>query len=207
MRRVTNDYSDFVEHPRFGLGPRFTKVRPCEPPPGYRLTTYISRDAIAGTAVKADLEKQSFSPVPVLYYFDLKRECLDCGRPFIFFAEEQKHWYETLGFNLGADCVRCIDCRKQQHGHERRRYEALFHRDDRSPEEDLEMVECSITLMEAGLFGPQQTERVRSILKRVTSNSSGAISELCAELLDRAKKIEEAHNRDQRSKEDSGPTN
>ena len=172
MKRNAGDYADFVEHPRFGRGPRFTDIRPREKPVGYRLTTYISDNSIGGTAIEADLKRQAFSPVPVLYYFDLKRDCVECGRPFIFFAEEQKYWYETLGFVLDADCIRCIDCRNRQHGLEgqRRRYEELFHCDCRTIDENLEMAECSLTLMEEGTFHLRQNERVRMLLNRLADD-------------------------------------
>jgi hypothetical protein len=112
--------------------------------------------------------------VPVLYYFDLKRECVDCGRPFIFFAEEQKYWYETLGFALDSKCVRCIDCRNRQHGLERqrRRYEELYHRKDRTIDEDIEMAECAVSLLEHGIFHTRQTERIRMLLNRIAGDNS-----------------------------------
>lgn len=165
------DYSEFVEHPRYGRGPRFTDLATKSKPTGYRLASYISQDMIPGTAVEADLERQTSSPVPVLYYFDLQRLCVDCCRPFIFFAEEQKHWYENLGFVLDADCVRCVPCRKRQQGlgRMRERYEELYHVHDRSAEQDIEMAECCLSLIEASLFHRRQVERVRMLLNRIHS--------------------------------------
>ena len=97
----------------------------------------------------------------------------DCDRPFIFFAAEQKYWYEELGFPLESDCVRCVVCRKKQQGLElkRQRYEELFHVPERTPEQNLEMAECALSLVEAGVFAKQrQLERVRATLKRVSSD-------------------------------------
>ncbi len=141
VAQSSEDYADFVEHQHFGRSPRFTDVCASDQPAGYRLTTYLSGDFIPGTAVAADLQRQSFSPVPVLYYFDLKRICLDCKRSFIFFAEEQKYWYENLGFDMSADCVRCVDRRKnlQNVQRQRQRYEELLHRESRSTDEHLEL--------------------------------------------------------------------
>ena len=194
MKRKVGDYSDYVEHPRYGRGPRFTDVRPHDVPLGYRLTTYISDNTIGGTAVEADLDRQASSPVPVLYYFDLKRECVECGRPFIFFAEEQKHWYETLGFVLDADCVRCIDCRNRQHGLERqrRRYEDLFHRDNRTLDENIEMAECSVSLIENGVFHPRQTERIRLLLNCISDNRDNAVDRRYNDIRQRVLEIEAA---------------
>ena len=36
----------------------------------------------------------------------------------------------------------------------------------RTPEEDREMAECALSLVEAGVFGKRQLERVRSTLKK-----------------------------------------
>lgn len=170
------DYSEYVEHPRYGRGPRFSGIRPEDIPLGYRMKSYVSARTIGGTAVKADLEKQSFSCVPVLYYFDLERQCVDCGRPFIFFAEEQKHWYETLGFALDADCIRCIDCRNREHTIQRmrRRYEELLHRQNLSIEEQFEVVENALALIECGVFSTRLTERVRMILNRILADLGDA---------------------------------
>jgi hypothetical protein len=105
----------------------------------------------------------------VTHYFDARRQCRDCGRPFIFFAEEQKHWYEELGFALEADCVRCADCRKTQRGveRERQRYEELFHVSDRTIDQNVEMAECCVSLVESAAFPRRQLQRVRMILKKL----------------------------------------
>jgi hypothetical protein len=192
VKRKVDDYSKFVEHPRYGHGPRFTRFRERAVPPGYRLTTYISRNYIDGTAVWADLDQQVFSPIPVLYYFDLKRECVDCGRPFIFFAEEQKYWYESLGFVLDADCVRCIECRKRQQGLERqgRRYEELFHRKDRTVRENIEIAKCSLDLIENGLFHNGQTERVRMFLNSIPEERDNSIDQQCNDIRRRVLEVE-----------------
>ena len=110
--------------------------------------------------------------VPVTHYFDAKRECADCGKPFIFFAAEQKYWYEELGFPLESDCVRCVVCRKKQQGLElnRQRYEELFHVQERTSAQNLEMAEYALSLVEAGVFGKRQLERVRATLKKVPSD-------------------------------------
>jgi hypothetical protein len=166
-------YTDYVEHPRWGHTPQFTGVEPIAKPLGYRLTTYISHGLIPGTAIAADLEGQFHSPVPVLYYFDLARICADCQRPFIFYAEEQKFWYESLGFTLNSDCVRCVPCRKRLQGiaQTRERYEELSHIPSRSTAENLEMADCCLTLIEASIFPHRQTQHVRALLNRVRAEN------------------------------------
>lgn len=208
MKRKVGDYSNFVEHPRYGCGPRFTDIRPREKPLGYRLTTYVSDNPIGGTAVQADLERQSFSPVPVLYYFDLERECVECARPFIFFAEEQKYWYETLEFDLNADCVRCIDCRHQQHAlqRQRRRYEELFHHDGRTVDENIEMAECSVALIENGIFHPRQTERIRMLLNFIAKDRDETSDRRYNDIRERVLAIEARNSGEQKNAPELPPT-
>lgn len=194
MVRSSKHYADYVEHPRFGRQPRFTGLNAEANSPGVHLhwinglLTKADLDAverliggriesddngtriIAGTAIKADLTRQTSATLPVTHYYDLDKLCRDCGQRFIFFAEEQKHWYEELGFPLEADCIRCPACRKKLHliAKKRRRYEALFHLSNRGDDENLEMADCCLTLIEEGIFGKQQLERVRMLLKRIS---------------------------------------
>lgn len=168
------DYREFVKHPRYGRRPRITGLNPETDYSGHVFLHWHSpgESRIPNTAIPADLSRQSPATVPVTHYYDVKRQCRDCGRPFIFFAEEQKYWYEDLGFALESDCVRCVDCRKKQQGLEqtRERYEALLHVADRTTEQDLEMVDCSLSLIEAAVFSKRQLERLRTILKRLASS-------------------------------------
>jgi Probable zinc-ribbon domain len=105
--------------------------------------------------------------VPV-HYFDEKRHCRDCGKQFIFFAMEQKHWFEVLGFMLDADAVRCSICRKIRYGQKckRQQYEELYHISNRTVEENIELANCCMVLIEEGDFLPQKTEFVRMLLNK-----------------------------------------
>jgi hypothetical protein len=173
MKQIHDKYELYVEHPRYGQGPRMTGLNPKTDYGGdVFLHWHSSKEIrIPNTAIPADLTRQTRATVPVTHYYDVKRECLDCGKPFLFFAEEQKHWYEELGFGLDSDCVRCVFCRKRQHGlaRKRERYEELFHIEYRTTEESLEMVECCLSLIEANVFHYRQTERVRMLLKIISS--------------------------------------
>lgn len=171
------EFRDFVAHPRYGQGPRITGLNPESDYASGRAFLHWHSPAgvrIPNTAIAADLSRQALATIPVTHYFDSKRQCADCRRPFIFFAAEQKFWYEELGFSLESDCVRCVPCRKKQQGLElqRQRYEELFHTPERSPEQILEMAECSLALIEADVFGKRQLERVRGILKKAASGPS-----------------------------------
>jgi hypothetical protein len=187
----------FVPHPRYGKRPRFTESNPQADFQTVHLHWHSSEECrIPGTAIQADLRRQTPATVPVTHYFDVRSVCRDCGRPFIFFADEQKHWYEELGFGLDSNCVRCPPCRKKERGiaRKRERYEELFHAGDRDIEQDLEMVECCLSLMEQSIFSRRQTQRVRVLLHRVpeTRRLDGRIIELSARL----RKLETANTKD-----------
>ncbi len=196
MKRKTNKYADFADHPRYGRRPNFTGLDP-DPMRGdvqlhWNTTTqheivlqyevvlgkkwphgdfsaYSRGKRIPKTAIVADTTRQVHATVPVTHYFDLERTCCDCNRPFIFFAEEQQHWYEELGFGLESDCVRCVECRKRQQGIARQRevYESLFHVENRTEEQALEMADACLSLVESGTFTFRQIERVRMLLNSI----------------------------------------
>ncbi|PKN96854.1 MAG: hypothetical protein CVU43_18600 [Chloroflexi bacterium HGW-Chloroflexi-5] len=111
---------------------------------------------------------------------------------FIFFAEEQKHWYEELGFGLDSDCVRCVNCRKRQQGIAiaRERYEELFHIHERSVEENLEMAACCLTLIESNTFSRARAQQVRSLFNRIRRQRSEDASRLLIDLTSRLHAIE-----------------
>jgi hypothetical protein len=50
------------------------------------------------------------------------------------------------------------------------RYEELFQLQERTPGENLELAECALSFVEAGVFGNRQIERVRSALKQAPSD-------------------------------------
>lgn len=169
-----DDYRQFVTHPRYGRRPRITGLNPETDHGGNVFLHWHSpRECrIPNTAIPADLSRQAPATVPVTHYYDVRRQCRECGRPFIFFAAEQQYWYEELGFALEADCVMCVDCRKKQQGIERKRqrYEELFHVTDRTIEQDLEMVDRGLSLIESAVFHKRALERLRMILKRLASS-------------------------------------
>jgi len=65
--------------------------------------------------VAGDVARQVFCSahhVPKYFYVDEARKCIQCAQTFVFRAEEQKHWYETLKFNFSSVPVRCPGCRR-----------------------------------------------------------------------------------------------
>ena len=220
MTHKTDKYAQFADHPRYGRRPNVTRLNPSPMDRNVHLhwnaTTpreiaaqykavvgkewslgdadcYAERSKrIPNTAIPADLSKQTPATVPVTHYFDLERQCRDCQRWFIFYAEEQKHWYEQLGFGLDADCVRCVDCRKQQQGIARYRqtYETLFQIPDKTDEQFLEMADACLCLIEHDVFSSRQTERVRMLLNRIDERTVSREQPRYARLVDRLNAIE-----------------
>jgi hypothetical protein len=200
-RHKADKYVEFVDHPRYGRRPKVTGLNPNPADRDVHLhwnattreeivaqfeaatgekwpydddwSSYSKTKRIPNTAVVADLSRQTPATVPVTHYFDLERTCLDCKRPFIFFAAEQKHWYEELGFGLESDCIRCVECRKRQQGiaRQREQYETLFHVEHRTEEQTLQMADACLSLIESGIFTARQTERVRRLLNSIPEDA------------------------------------
>ncbi|WP_395788594.1 zinc-ribbon domain containing protein [Aquimonas sp.] len=169
MPRKKSD--DFVPHPRYGDEPRLTGLNPKENSGTGKVYLHWhspSEVRVPNTAIAADTSRQLQPTIAVTHYFDSRRRCVDCRDSFLFFAAEQKYWYEVLGFPLESNCVRCVPCRKKQRGLEtqRQRYEDLFALEDRTANQDIELVESALTLVAAGMFGTRTLERMRSLLKQ-----------------------------------------
>ena len=191
------DYREFVTHPRYGQGPRITGLNPETDVAGHVFLHWHSPKEwrIPNTAIPADLSRQSPATVPVTHYFDVRRQCRDCGKPFIFFAAEQQYWYEELGFGLDSDCVRCIVCRKAQQGSglKRERYEELFHIADRTAKQDLDMADCCLSLVEAHIFHKRKLQDIRAILNRIPSDSRQGAELKVQSLWERLHALERDH--------------
>ena len=175
MAHTDDEYADFVAHPRYGQHPHFTGLNPQEnylpESEHYAFLHWHSPvgSRIANTAIVANVSRQTSATVPVTHYFDTKRQCRDCTRPFIFFAKEQQFWYEELGFRLDGDCIRCFTCRKKRRGLEnaRMRYEELFHVACRTIGEDREFVKCWLELVEGAIFHCSKVAQMRALLGRL----------------------------------------
>ncbi|THT96061.1 hypothetical protein E9531_16760 [Lampropedia puyangensis] len=164
------DFSDYVEHPRFGRKPRYTGLSPKRYGDDAVLHWWSKDDTrIPNTAIAADCAKQEASLFPVTHYFDESCVCVDCKRPFLFFAAEQKYWYEGLQFNLSSACIRCPVCRKSQQKTARykQRYETLLRIENPSTEQLIEKVACCLSLIEVGRFGVTKVANMRCTLKRI----------------------------------------
>lgn len=178
MAKPPPDDSDFAAHPRFGKAPRRTGPDPVDTTDGSVFLHWHSGAGVRvpGTAIVANTSEQCPATVHVTHYFDTQRVCRACGCPFLFFAAEQRHWYEVLKFPLEADCLECVPCRKAERKLHalQQRYTALLSNTERSEAETLELIECGVLLVEAAVFSTKSLPRLRGFLKPVLANSAGA---------------------------------
>jgi hypothetical protein len=145
---------DLVPHPRYGMKPI---------PSGLRVPEETIRDGFwrhrgermyPESVLVADTAKQNYSVFPRSYYVDVLRTCQTCERPFIFFAREQRHWFETLKFFVDADCVLCAKCRRESQAIRRRlrRYSDLQRRSSPKPAELKMLVDDAAYLFARGVL-------------------------------------------------------
>lgn len=67
-----------------------------------------------GRALRADRSKQNIDlGGPIDAFWDQTRECGTCAKDYVFGAEEQQFWYETLGFFVESVPLQCPACRKK----------------------------------------------------------------------------------------------
>jgi hypothetical protein len=92
-------------------------------------------------------------------------------------------------FGLDSDCVRCIECRKQQQGiaREREIYESF----DKMVEQSLEVADACLSLIESGVFTTKQTQRVRMLLNAVPDDADVRKRSRYANLIKRVLAAEE----------------
>jgi hypothetical protein len=187
MKSRAAEYAGFVEHPRYGKGPRFTGMDVADSPDGRVYCHWHSPPGIRipNTAVVADVSRQRRATLHVTHYFDARRVCRKCGMPFLFFAEEQKHWYEDLLFPLEADCLDCAPCRKDEQRVRaiREKYEALLHKTPRVEADTLELVESGLFLVESAVFSGKLLPKLRGILRPLLLDVEGPHYSRAQELL------------------------
>lgn len=106
------------------------------------------------SAIPADATKQNYSIYPRSFYVDVLKQCRLCGRRFIFFAKEQKHWFEVLQFWIDADCVHCPECRQKNQTIKRRlvKYSALAKQAEKNQKEWEALVDVATFLFSEGVL-------------------------------------------------------
>jgi Probable zinc-ribbon domain len=135
----------------------------------YTSYRYKNETIFPESAIPADIKRQNYSVLPRTWYFDTLKTCRDCGRNFLFFAEEQKYWYERLGFAIDADCVRCPQCRKTDQTLRRRfkRYSQLIARKNLDAETLAVLVADACFLWEQGILkNADNLRRLKNLARR-----------------------------------------
>jgi hypothetical protein len=150
-----------VPHPRFGTRSVPSGCTASEEEVRRSYFAYATADIFPRSAIPADLSRQNFSTFPRGYYVDMRGTCRRCGRPFIFFAREQQHWYEDLGFYIDAQCVHCVECRRSSQELKRRfvRYGRRAPTKELSDEALEVVLGDAAYLFEAGLLFDEQPLR------------------------------------------------
>ena len=124
----------------------------------------------------ADVSRQNFALYPRVFYVDMLVRCRECQRPFLFFAKEQQHWYEGLGFYVDADCVHCPVCRKKFHRQQAllKRYGRLVALQQPTRKELMQLVDDTIALLQTGhLKNTQRLSTLTSKARRLIPESPG----------------------------------
>ena len=194
-KKIADEYCEYIEHPRYGRTPRITGLNPkLHEDDGDAWVHFRARPnaLIPNTAIAADQTRQDHRSWDCIqFYFDVRCKCRDCGKMFIFFAQEQKFWFEELRFIKPAWCVRCHPCRIKQRGIERKRalYDQLAQTIDPSPIVSLELAELALALLQRRQFSTygRIEQRIRMWLERASRDTE--LLEKCGRLRSRASAV------------------
>jgi len=145
---------NLVPHPRYGSTPRPSGLEIPEEEIRSGFWRNRRERMFPESVLIADAAKQNFAVYPRSYYVDVLRECQNCLRPFIFFAAEQRHWFETLRFYVDADCVLCPSCRRDTQSLRRRlrRYSDTLRKENPTEREFKFLVDDGAYLLARGVL-------------------------------------------------------
>ena len=151
MGNNTNTKS-YVMHPRYGDRPIVSEFNIKEYDIEVAHWRLSSVNFFPETAIPANIEKQNYAIFPRRIYVDIEEQCEVCKRPFLFFALEQKYWFETLGFWIDSHCTRCMDCRlnDREIRSMQKRYQELVNKDGRTVDETKELKQFALELYMRG---------------------------------------------------------
>ena len=157
-KKRKSKYKAYVMHPRYGdkplyAGNKFSLEEILSAYWGYQRETVFPE-----TAIKADTDKQNHSGFPRGLYVDIEKQRVQCQRWFIFYAQEQKYWYETLSFYIDVDCVKCVDCRKKMQAIKQLMldYERLVKMKTRTEDETKALKHTALELFQLGYIKDRQ---------------------------------------------------
>lgn len=122
-------------------------------------------------AIRADISKQNYSVRPRRWYIDATFRCSRCGEYFVFTADEQRFWYEELGFWIDSQPKHCKQCRS-----ELRHLKALQQEYDRDIERIMardadhdrkrRLLEVIEALADGGVELPERMQERRRVLEK-----------------------------------------
>jgi len=144
----------YLNHPRYGNRPitTNTSVTIEEIEKGH--WRYSSLKYFPNTAILADIKKQNYAIFPRTLYVDIEEQCETCSKVFIFFAQEQQYWFETLRFWVDSHCTHCFECRR--HARYiltlRKRYDMLTSLANKTSSEKTQRKELANTLYCLGII-------------------------------------------------------
>lgn len=178
---------NIVPHPRYGDSVVPSGCKASAEQVRASFWRYRSDTIFPESAIRADTTRQNYTVFSRGYYVDTLKQCRTCGRSFIFFAREQQHWYEALGFFIDADCVHCPECRRSEQQLRRsfRRYAENIVRVDIDDRGLATLVGDAIFLWEAGVLRDEQRlRRLRNLARRriPCKNATTRIDRVIAEL-------------------------
>lgn len=179
MAKKTDPFVAYVSHPLYGR-------RPCVSNEPIHIDRHeqfcmISRCGAGkffkNTAIKADMELQKGSHYLVKYFFDEDKICIHCKRPFIFFAAEQKYWFDQLQFNIATRGQACCECRAFANELKllKYRYDELTDHSQLTNEQTLEMARICLSLVECGVFHPRSVQTVQRLLNIIRANKTSSL--------------------------------
>lgn len=170
---------DVVPHPRYGNTVVASGCTASADEVRNSFYGYRSETIFPESAIRAEITRQNFTVLPRGYYVDILKRCRTCHRPFIFFAREQQHWYEVLGFYIDADCVHCPECQRSNQELRRRfrRFSDSIRRTDIIDIELESLVEDAVFLWKAEVLKDEQRLRqLRNLAQRRIPNSTAITS-------------------------------
>jgi len=104
--------ANLVPHPRYGLEAYHARVGRPASSPREAFERFGRPEVFPESRLAADRAGWPEWQRPHAFYEDVLKTCERCRRPFIFFAREQKHWVEVLGFHRWSDARECVGCRR-----------------------------------------------------------------------------------------------
>ncbi|MFK7942537.1 MAG: zinc-ribbon domain containing protein [Paracoccaceae bacterium] len=169
----------YVRHPRYGGTPlrsndqaaqdaarkHFRGVHPCGVPNEVSTGHGLFYPESALRVRAANLVAREYAPILCM---DQGQRCRTCGKWFLFWALEQKHWLEVLGLR-GTQCFDCSKCRSDRHYKERLalEYEELLAAANKTPDQWDRFAALGDRLFEIGYITKRETLNKTRMPKRL----------------------------------------